>query len=185
MVEVEPNHLDLISDDRDPEPLVAQLWKAAKAPTGEGDSAERRDPPLRIREGWGAFKIASAMSADSASSFGDHHLKGASVHGAVTARGSGELRKVSGNSESVRHIMQFADSGDTLNPLRNCDWSLRSTVSGIRYWGLFFATQLYELAPRLRRWRLQGGRAFQPQFTLAQLSLRSQFTLEKPVRTWV
>ena len=60
------DQLRIVSDDPDSNRLLGQLWRAAKVASGAKDLAERLRPSSFALQGWNAYWLANAISADSA-----------------------------------------------------------------------------------------------------------------------
>ena len=60
------DQLHTVSDDRDSNRLRGHLWRAARVASGAEDLAERPRPSSFVLQGWDAYQLANAISADSA-----------------------------------------------------------------------------------------------------------------------
>ena len=128
------DQLHIVSDDPDSNRPLGQLWRAAEASNGAKDLAERPCPSAYLLQGWGAHRLANAISADPAK---ESEMGRASSSQAAGPGLSVEECDAMGPREKIRRvaesaISQFSQEGDQLNLLRNCGASLRSAASGIR-----------------------------------------------------
>ena len=64
------DHLYLITGDSQAGHLLGQLWRAAKAAGGETAVTGRGSPPTFVETQWRAAQLASALTAESASTSG-------------------------------------------------------------------------------------------------------------------
>ena len=124
--------------------LLGQLWRAAKVAGGVTELAERPCPWTYVLQGWDAFQLANAISADSAK---DPELSrtfspcasdlGLSAEERDSMGPRRKLRRVVGGATSSGQISLFSQAGAQLNLLRNCDASLKLAAAGGRCWGCF------------------------------------------------
>ena len=67
LAQVEVGQLHLMSEGRETNRHLGQLWRAVTQSTSRTDIPEYRDPPLSVAQEWDAFRLAQAAPADSAS----------------------------------------------------------------------------------------------------------------------
>ena len=108
LARLEAGQLHLISEDRESNQLLEELWGAVKTSTIRADFLEYGDPPLPVAGEWHAFRQAEAVSADSASAldFGKLSPRRASRIG-LSEEGRKERRKISGNAGSIDRTTRF------------------------------------------------------------------------------
>ena len=144
LAELGKDQLHIVSDDPDSNRLLGQLWRAVRVSGGGKELAGRPCPSSYVLRGWGARRLARAISADSAkeSELGRVFPAQATELG-LSADDCDELgprekiRRVAENASSTDQISLFSQAGAQLNLLRNCDAILRSAAAGIRCWGCF------------------------------------------------
>ena len=149
LAELRTDQLHIATDDPDSNRLPGQLWRAAKVTGGAKDLAgagHRRlgCPSSYVLQGWAAYQLANAISADSAKNceLGRTFLSqasdlGLSAEECETMGPREKIRRIADGATSAEQISQFPQAGAQLNLLRNCGASLRSAAAGIRCWGCF------------------------------------------------
>ena len=142
--ELRKDQLHIVSGDPDSNRLLGQLRRAVKVSRGGKELAGRPRPSSFVLQGWGARRLARAISADSAkeSEPGRAFLAqaaglGLSADDCDDAGAREKIRRVAENASSTEQISLVSQAGAQLNLLRNCDASLRSSAAGIRCWGRF------------------------------------------------
>ena len=130
------------SDDPDSNRLLGQLWGAAKEASGAEDLADRPRPSSFALQGWDAYQLANAISADSAkdcelgrASSPHASALGLPLEGCDATGPREKIRRLAEGATSAGQISQFSQAGTQMYLLRNCDASLRSAAAGIRCWG--------------------------------------------------
>ena len=142
LAELGEHQLHIVSEDPQSNRLLGQLWRAAEVAGGAEELAERTCPSTYVLQGWDAYELANATSADSAkdSELGRTFSPCASELGLSAEQcdsmGPKEKpRRVAGGATSSGQISRLPRAGSQLNLIRNCDASLKSAAAGIRCWG--------------------------------------------------
>ena len=137
--DLEADQLRIASDSAEPNRLLGQLWRAGKASGDVRDFGDRRHPSIVARKGWGAFQLASAVTADAAgdSVFGRSLSSHTSEPGLAREKcdsmgPQAKLRKAPESDFSLEQIAKFAQVGGQLDMLRNCYSGFRPAFSGMR-----------------------------------------------------
>ena len=136
---VDGKHLHLTTEEPHMGRLLGRLWRAAKLAGGEAALTERAGRPSFVATEWGAFQLASAVTAESASTseLGGRLLRcatelGSNERDCDRSAPRAQLQKVSERNRTVEQVSQFAQTSSEINQLWTCDETQKSTASGIR-----------------------------------------------------
>ena len=117
--------LELISDNKEPHPLIGRLWRAIKDSTGGGNYNEKITPPRYVSKRRNACRLAAAVAADSASESEPAQpssllvsVQGPNEQECINIGPRAGLRKFSGEGGSAELNSQFSGTWGQASPAK-------------------------------------------------------------------
>ena len=135
--QVDENQLHLVAGYPNSGRLLRLLWGAAEVAGGEAAFTGKATPATFAISQWGASRLASAVSGESASSSEPRVGTGLNENEFDGSGTRTEQRQVSEGAGTGGKIPQRTQAGAKLNLRRSCDANVKSTASGMRRRGLF------------------------------------------------